>query len=83
MSQPAPAGGDNLNFSLQYLVLVPLQWAYGVCLVLWDSLGEDSGHDQDNGHAQDVARVGVQVNDLHVVIIAVPKQSKKPDHFSK
>ena len=52
---------------------MPLQRAYGVCLVLRDSLGEDSGHDQDDSHAQDVASVGVQIHDLDIVVVAVPE----------
>ena len=52
---------------------MPLQGAYGVCLVLRDSLGEDSGHDQDDSHAQDVASVGVQIHDLDIVVVAVPE----------
>jgi hypothetical protein len=49
-----------------------LQGTDGVVLVLRDPLGDDGGHDEHDGHAQHVAGVGVQVDDFHVVIVAVP-----------
>lgn len=54
------------------LVLMPLQRADGVSLILGYSLRQDGGHDEDHRNAQDVARVGIQINDFNVVIVAVP-----------
>ena len=43
-------------------------------------LREDGGHDEDDGDAQNVAGVRVQINDLNVIIVAIPDGAKEVDH---
>ena len=73
------------NFAMFTLVEVPLQRRYlhlghgtiggwrGCCRRRHGQLLGDVGcGDQDDGHADDVAGDGVEVDHLHVVVVAVP-----------
>ena len=60
---------------------MPLKRTDRVCLVLGDPLREDGGHDQDDCHAQHVAGVGVKVDDLNVVIVAIPETKSNYNFF--
>ena len=56
---------------------MPLQRTDGVGLILRHSLSKDSGHNKHNCDAQHVTGVWVQINDLNVIVVAVPKTIKK------
>lgn len=60
-----------------YLVLMSLKGTDRVSLVLRHPLCEYCGHDEDDSDSDSVPCVWIQINDLNVVVVAIPKATKK------